>query len=164
MSRITFVSLAALCLTSPAALAQKPVETTSFDIDCSVQMELCYQKALDVHYGKGTMIKDVAGAHKIFTRLCEAKFSKACHAASISISRYSETPDYEKSLHLQKIGCETGTARSCFVLGRSYESPWKDGVQADHDKARYYFNKGCDLGMALACDYAEVEATGHRLK
>jgi len=127
------------------------------------QPDLCYDQAIAMHYGN-EVPKDKALAHQIFASLCEADMSKACHAATMSVSRYSRTPDYEKAMYFQTKGCDLGTARSCFVLGRSSEAPWGNGVKADHDKAREYFNRACDLGMGLACRYAEVEATGYRLR
>jgi TPR repeat protein len=130
---------------------------------CDIQQaDVCYGKALDMHYGKDVP-KDKDAAHKIFAQLCEADMSKACHAAVMSVSKFSANPDFDKSMYYQKKGCELGTPRSCFVVGRNYEGPWKKGLVSDHKKARKYFKRACKLGMELGCQYAKVKATGYRL-
>ena len=141
-----------------------PTQDSAANIACDINnAKDCYDYALKLHYGQ-TVPKDKVAAHATFVALCENNLSKACHAAAMRVSRYSENPDYDKALYLQKRGCETGTARSCFVVARSLEAPWGKGVEPDFVKSKDYFNRACDLGMGLACGYAEVDPSGYRLK
>ena len=166
MKALLSISLSIFLFAPLVSRADEPVNV-AVDVDSAIcnlsEWDACYEKAINLHYGKDVP-KDKEGAHKIFADLCEARMSKACHSAAMSISKFSSNPDFAKSMYFQKIGCETGTAQSCFVLGRNHEAPWKTDMKADHDKAKAYFNEACDLGMGLGCGYAKVKATGYRLQ
>lgn len=135
-------------------------ETLPCDIH---QAETCYDTAINLHYGQDGP-KDKATAHRIFSKLCENKMGKACHAAAMHINRYSPKPDFQRFLSYQLKGCDFGTAQSCFIVARSYEAPWDPNVETDHAQAKKYFNKACKLGFEMGCQYAKVKATGHRLR
>jgi len=159
-----FSILLALFLFAPLDVAANDGTEGLAPLPCdAAQGESCYKHALALHNGTD-IPKDKTTAHRIFTQLCEADMSKACHAANFEVGRFSATPDFEKSLYFQTKGCDLGTARSCYVMGRNWEAPWGDGVEADHEKAREFFTRGCDLGMGLACGQARVKASGQRLK
>jgi len=142
------------------ALDLSETETLPCDIQ---QQEACYKTALKLHYGT-EVPKDKPMAHRIWAELCDSNMPDACHAASMFVNKYSADPDYDQYIKFQKMGCELENATSCFLVGRSYESPWGTGGKADHTKAKEYFIRGCELGYNLSCGYAEVEASGYRLK
>lgn len=134
-------------------------------LSCYVsQPENCYEQAVNLHYYGTDVVQDRAMALGIFAKLCETNMGKACHGASLAFNKTSDYKDYNKYIYFQKKGCENDTPESCFLLGRSHEAPWEEGVFADHSKANSYFNRACELDYYLGCQYAKVKATGHRLK
>jgi TPR repeat protein len=105
--------------------------------------------AADAAYGKG----DYAKAAKLWREACEAGNATGCYELAI-VYRDGEgvTADPKREAELLEQSCAGGEGRGCFNLAfKSDPDPKATASQAALDRARGYFERGCEAQFPGAC-------------
>ncbi len=107
----------------------------------------CNDLGVDYGHGEGTP-KDLAKAIVFYEKACALKDALGCENAGFVRTR-TEPPTLDLSFAAFKKGCDLGSSKSCYELGRCYMNG--TGVPAEPAAGLAAFDKSCKAGVQQGC-------------
>lgn len=145
------------CTAAPAAVAEAGhLCDPDHPADCETQclkgnLPSCGFHAYALHYGLGSVPRDLAQAGKLYKKACDGGVEFACSGLGIfySSGEAGFPRDLARSLALHTRACDHGDARGCVNVGVAYE--YGRSVPKDLDLAVSYARRACAGGQAMGC-------------